>query len=490
MSVSLVKHGGLKLGGLAAAVAAVAGSVSLFGTYWDDAWHTDLGRDSAWAPPHLALYGGVAVVGVVIAMWGIRTLIATRSLRRALRHGPLTLTGAAGAVVLAAAPADAWWHTTFGRDAVLWSPPHILVVFGSIALIVGLIAGLAPTIAPLWPAALGALLIGDLLVAVMEYDTDVPQFSDWWYLPVLLAGGVIGAEVVRRLAPAARWPVTGAVLLYVALRLTVMAVLAALGHSTPDLPIAVIGLCVADLPWQRPTSRVLASATAMAMLAWLAAVAGVSSVGARPVGVIAGGVGAVWAVTALAQRLHRPVGVAVLLLAIGLGAGALVQPRPAVAHDPGQGEVLQTVQVVATSDGRGGLTLTVRAGRDCGRLQPVAVQARRGGKIRSAPLTLAAPCQLSGTVRVPADGRWFLYAALHHDGRPAEVWVPMTSNRRTNLDQQRVLYQLPERTGNPSGKYVAGGGLYLIGLILLGSAMTLVVRRNRRIPTSEPDTKS
>jgi hypothetical protein len=29
----------------------VAGAAALFATYWDDAWHTDLGRDDATIPP-------------------------------------------------------------------------------------------------------------------------------------------------------------------------------------------------------------------------------------------------------------------------------------------------------------------------------------------------------------------------------------------------------------------------------------------------------
>jgi hypothetical protein len=33
----------------------VAGSAGLFATFWDDAWHTDLGRDQATIPPHLWL---------------------------------------------------------------------------------------------------------------------------------------------------------------------------------------------------------------------------------------------------------------------------------------------------------------------------------------------------------------------------------------------------------------------------------------------------
>lgn len=56
----------------------VAGAVlGLFATYWDDGWHTIVGRDDALIPPHLLLYGSIAVVGVVLATWVVRVLVRT-----------------------------------------------------------------------------------------------------------------------------------------------------------------------------------------------------------------------------------------------------------------------------------------------------------------------------------------------------------------------------------------------------------------------------
>jgi hypothetical protein len=52
-------------------------------------------------------------------------------------------------VTLAALPIDAAWHAAFGRDAVLWSPPHMLAVFGSLALLVGFLASARPD-TPTW----------------------------------------------------------------------------------------------------------------------------------------------------------------------------------------------------------------------------------------------------------------------------------------------------------------------------------------------------
>jgi hypothetical protein len=51
------------------AVVVVAGSAGLFATFWDDAWHTDLGRDQATIPPHLLLYASMATIGAVVAAW-------------------------------------------------------------------------------------------------------------------------------------------------------------------------------------------------------------------------------------------------------------------------------------------------------------------------------------------------------------------------------------------------------------------------------------
>jgi hypothetical protein len=126
------------------ALVVVAGSAGLFATFWDDAWHTDLGRDQATIPPHLLLYGSMAVIGAVVAAWGLVALRRSRSPAAVLRQPPLLLAAAGGTLTLVALPIDAAWHAAFGRDAVLWSPPHMLAIFGSLALLVGFLAGARP----------------------------------------------------------------------------------------------------------------------------------------------------------------------------------------------------------------------------------------------------------------------------------------------------------------------------------------------------------
>jgi hypothetical protein len=58
------------------ALVAVAGSASLFTTFWNDAWHSDLGRDQATIPPHLLLYGSVAMIGGIVVARGLSVALS------------------------------------------------------------------------------------------------------------------------------------------------------------------------------------------------------------------------------------------------------------------------------------------------------------------------------------------------------------------------------------------------------------------------------
>ena len=456
---------GLALSRRWAWVAVAAGFGSLLGTYWDDSWHTDRGRDDAWIPPHLLLYGAVAVAGVVVAGWGVAALRRTRSVPAVLRRPPLLLAGLGGTATLAAAPVDAAWHSAFGRDAVLWSPPHMLAVTGSVVLVVGVVAGVAPGRRRALEACAVALLLGALLVPVLEYETDVPQFPEVWYLPVLLASALSAATLSRTLLPGRR-VVAPAVVGYAAFRLAVIGVLALLGFSTPDLPVAVLGLAGVDLPWRTAVLRYAAAAAAISGLALLAAVAGHAS---QPVGQIVAIAAPLVVVVLLVMARGRPLGAAALLLS----ATALALAAPAArasAHDPGQGPVIGGVRLTASSDGRGGLSMTAELAAPCP-TEPVAIVARRAGSTARAPLAGAEPCRVSGSLIVPGAGRWFLYVELRDGERLVEAWLPVEADRRGTLTADRELY-VPSGASSTSGAEVAAGAAVygLIGLLLLVAA--------------------
>ncbi len=154
---------------------------------------------------------------------------------------------------------------------MLWSPPHLVAVAGTAALGSGvaLVAGRSlagPTEATLLAAAGAGVLGARQVASVLEFDTDVAQFSPLWYLPVLAVGLAAGSATVHaangpRVRLPAGWAGAGCTLAIV----VVIAVLSAMGFSTPIVPV-VPALVIADLSRQRMWSLPVRSAGSVAAL--------------------------------------------------------------------------------------------------------------------------------------------------------------------------------------------------------------------------------
>jgi hypothetical protein len=114
-----------------------------WGLTWDIQWHLRIGRDTFWIAPHLMMYGGVtAGLLVSAAVLALDTARARRPTRPAGAPATLTILGLTSTrgihlaawgvtLVILAAPIDDLWHRLFGLDITLWSPPHLLGLFGS-----------------------------------------------------------------------------------------------------------------------------------------------------------------------------------------------------------------------------------------------------------------------------------------------------------------------------------------------------------------------
>ena len=327
-----------------------AGAAGIFATYWDESWHTDIGRDSFWTPAHLLLYGAMAVVGVSIAVWGLRVLLTLKSARRALAQLPVV-----------AACLGGWRHWRPRRSTMpgmrhsavtRWSGAHRTCWWCSRLLRSRWVRWPVSIRTPGLRAAAGTLLLANAAAVVFEYETDVPQFTEVIYLPILLAVGLTAAGVLRRAVPLAA-PVLTACLGYAVLRLAIGAILALLGRSTPDLPIAVLGLAAYDLPLRGRYGRPAAAAAATAALAWAASALGLASESTSAVGVVAAPVLVVAALILAAS--YRPARVAwpAALIVLAAAAGLTTRAGRAAAHDPGEGPKVSTIELAATSDGHG-----------------------------------------------------------------------------------------------------------------------------------------
>ncbi|MUM16112.1 hypothetical protein FZI91_11845 [Mycobacterium sp. CBMA271] len=134
------------LGAFGVLLGSVVGSV---GTTWDVQWHSDVGPDTFFTLPHLFLYSGSAISGIV----SLAMILMVTAVQRAGDEAPrwvggvpirvlggkftaplgFLLSGCGAAAFLLYGLLDLWWHTVYGFDAILASPPHFaLFVSGTV----------------------------------------------------------------------------------------------------------------------------------------------------------------------------------------------------------------------------------------------------------------------------------------------------------------------------------------------------------------------
>lgn len=487
MDVTYPIHQRHSLDARAGLLAGLGAVIALTATYWDDSWHTDRGRDEFAIAPHLVLYGGVLMTSLVIAAWAVSAWRAAPSGRVGsfLGDPALVIAGIGGVTTLASAPIDNAWHEAYGRDAVLWSPPHLLAVAGTLALAVGIVSGLSrrPTrLGQMAGLLAGAAVFGALQVPVAEYDSDVAQFSTIWYLPVAAFGLCLALALVEDHLPG-RWEPTLAAGIYTGLRAGIVGLLGVLGFSSTAIPPLIIVVVIAALGNRVARAPRLVLVGALAPLVWWPALwlqsATTTAVpfGELPAGIVlgalAGFVVAVihgdLAITTGARRAALGV-VALVLPLAALGTGA----KPAAAHDPGQGEEVETGRlVVERRSGRADLTFDLDG--PCRGLRAVATVARRAGSTRRGSLRLDTSgddrCQVAGTVTGLTDGRWFIYAELADSRRRTlEAWLPVRSSER--VAEARPLYRLPARPPEGTEVLVGAGIVAMIGAVLVAALRT------------------
>jgi hypothetical protein len=468
------------IGRTRATLIALGGVAAVLGLYWDDAWHTDVGRDAFFAPPHLLLYAGVGLLLLTVASWAWQRF----RVERWAAFGDLTLTlpllGAG--VTLAAAPVDELWHELFGRDAVVWSPPHMVAVAGMLAFAAGLYLaahrgpGRTP---PLTGAVIGAFLLAAAGTVVMEFEADVPQFPVVTYLPVHITGLIFAFALIRR-GSARAWVTTHAAMVYVALRLLVVGFLALLGHPLPTVMPTFVSAWVFDVTVQRGwRRRGIATAVAVATAVSHAAAhalqpAGLTLRGSEIViGVLVGVLAGSGALAAVGIGARSWPSSSARLAGVGLlSIGLLGLAAPALAHDPGQGDEIAPVEIAARRDGSHlELEVTTDAG-SCSDWRPQQLVARRAGRTLAAPLRLVDGCRFRGEIEVDDPGRWFVYAEIDIAGERTETWIPVDHPEQT---KHSVLYP-PPPFGTPVGQLVVGVGLYLLVCAILG-LVTVAYRR-------------
>lgn len=181
--------------------------LALLGFAWDVQWHTDVGPDTFFTAPHLVLYSGIAISGITCLGMVLFTTALTRrgaaipgttTLPGGYFRGPLGyIVGGFGALFfLLYGLMDQWWHTVYGFDVTLVSPPHVGLIFSIMVSMAGCLIALSwhvRTAQANGPATLMAMA-GCALAAAVLVMFITPTLTE--LLPWALFGRVSWPNVV------------------------------------------------------------------------------------------------------------------------------------------------------------------------------------------------------------------------------------------------------------------------------------------------------
>ncbi|MGH7345451.1 MAG: hypothetical protein ACREK4_11105, partial [Candidatus Rokuibacteriota bacterium] len=196
--------------------ALVSKVVAAWGLAWDIQWHMTIGRDSFWIAPHLMIY--VSVVAGLGLGWGV---LVYEWLRGVASTRGFQLAAWGLVLVVLAAPIDDLWHRLFGLDVTLWSPPHLLALFGSAVSTLGCLLIAREVYPPGSWAGRGALVLaGALLYGGVRVTLDPSWLFAYTYGGILFHGFAILAALILSLVlvttarvSALRWAPVFAVIL-------------------------------------------------------------------------------------------------------------------------------------------------------------------------------------------------------------------------------------------------------------------------------------
>jgi hypothetical protein len=199
---------------------ALAVTSAYIGGYWDISWHRSIGRDSFWSAPHVAIYACGVLAGLSSAYLILTTTFSSRAPLRAMSvriwglYGPLGafISAWGGTAMLVSAPFDNWWHSAYGLDVRIISPPHMVLAagffginFGTVMLMLAFVnrAGDAAR-RPLQRMLLyvGGMAVCESLLLKLEYISRSQMHGTPFYIVALF--GTLG--ILMALAVASRHP--------------------------------------------------------------------------------------------------------------------------------------------------------------------------------------------------------------------------------------------------------------------------------------------
>jgi hypothetical protein len=126
---------------------ALAVTSASIGGAWDVSWHRSIGRDTFWTPAHLAIQACGVMAAIICGYLMLVNTFGRSSAQKAASVNVLGFQAPLGAFIAAwggiamitSAPFDNWWHSAYGLDVKIVSPPHTLLILGIRAVSVGVL---------------------------------------------------------------------------------------------------------------------------------------------------------------------------------------------------------------------------------------------------------------------------------------------------------------------------------------------------------------
>jgi hypothetical protein len=196
--------------------ASVTAAASIMGgLYWDISWHETIGRDTFWTPAHLMIQFGAILAAVCSAYLIFSTTFGKdAATREASVHvlgfrGPLGafVTAWGGVAMVVSAPFDNWWHSAYGLDVKIMSPPHTVlamglvgIMWGSVILILGQMNRADAVLRrrlQLLLLCTGGFIVAQEMMYKLEFTNRVLMHSAIFYLVVTIGLGVVLEGIAR-----------------------------------------------------------------------------------------------------------------------------------------------------------------------------------------------------------------------------------------------------------------------------------------------------
>jgi hypothetical protein len=228
----------------------IATTSAVVGGQWDISWHRSIGRDTFWTPAHMAIY----LCGLIAGFGGgAVTLLSTFGSHDENKQSTVRLWGFRaplgifmciwGAVaMLASAPFDDWWHSAYGLDVKILSPPHVVLALGMQTIQFGVLimtlgemnraTGRRKKILE-WMYLYGAaMMFSALLTVLMETNFRANMHTAGFYQVMTTAALIVMAGIAR--ACGNRWSATIVAALYSVLMMGLVWILPQF-HAEPKL---------------------------------------------------------------------------------------------------------------------------------------------------------------------------------------------------------------------------------------------------------------